>query len=197
LLADAEFWKDLCQFAADWIDVFHRAHPEQPGIPLSQLRAKLVPVQCPPEAFEPLLIELVNSGFDRAGTAICRRAHRAVLPGHLEAAGARVRAALAAKPLDPPSRKELAPDQASQQALRFLIQNGEAIELNPDIALLAESFQRAADMVRKHLLEHGSATVSQLRQSVGASRRIVVPLLEKLDRDGLTRRQNDLRFLRR
>ncbi|MBI4327339.1 MAG: SelB C-terminal domain-containing protein, partial [Chloroflexi bacterium] len=43
---------------------------------------------------------------------------------------------------------------------------------------------------------HGSATVSELRQAVGASRRIVVPLLEKLDREGVTRREGDRRVLR-
>jgi hypothetical protein len=35
-----------------------------------------------------------------------------------------------------------------------------------------------------------------LRQEVGASRRIVIPLLEKLDREGVTRREGDKRMIR-
>jgi selenocysteine-specific elongation factor len=59
-----------------------------------------------------------------------------------------------------------------------------------------DNFFKAAERVRAHLQTHGSATVSQLREVVGASRRIVVPLLEKLDRDGVTKRQGDLRVLK-
>ena len=44
--------------------------------------------------------------------------------------------------------------------------------------------------------EHGPATVSELRQSLGASRRVVVPLLEYLDRTFVTLRQGDRRTLR-
>jgi selenocysteine-specific elongation factor len=37
--------------------------------------------------------------------------------------------------------------------------------------------------------------VSQLRQALGSSRRVMVPLLERLDRDGVTRRTGDKRML--
>ena len=37
--------------------------------------------------------------------------------------------------------------------------------------------------------------MSQIRQELGSSRRIVVPLLEKFDRDGLTQRHGDARVL--
>ena len=59
----------------------------------------------------------------------------------------------------------------------------------------AKAFAQAAQAVRT-LLAKQPATVSDIRQAVGASRRVVVPLLEKLDRDGVTRRQGDTRVLR-
>jgi selenocysteine-specific elongation factor len=39
------------------------------------------------------------------------------------------------------------------------------------------------------------ATVSQLRQELQTSRRVLVPLLEKLDRERATRRVGDQRIL--
>jgi len=42
---------------------------------------------------------------------------------------------------------------------------------------------------------NGPATVSDLRQRLQSSRRIMVPLLERLDRDGVTRRVGDKRTL--
>ena len=114
----------------------------------------------------------------------------------LRAAGDKLRAALAAKPLEPPSRKELATDQQTIQALRFLIQSGEAIDIGPELVLLADQFARASESVRSFLQAHRSATVSELRQAVGTNRRVIVPLLEHLDRLGVTLRQGDKRTLR-
>jgi selenocysteine-specific elongation factor len=48
-----------------------------------------------------------------------------------------------------------------------------------------------ADFISKN----GPATVSQLRQRLESSRRIMVPLLERLDREGVTRRVGDKRKL--
>jgi len=118
------------------------------------------------------------------------------LPPHLQAVGAKLRAALAAKPLEPPSRKELAPDALAQQALRFLLQTGEAIELTEDLVFSTEGFGRATEIVKKFLGNRGSATAGELRQALGTSRRIVIPLLERLDKDRLTRREGDKRCLR-
>jgi selenocysteine-specific elongation factor len=115
----------------------------------------------------------------------------------LQAAGARLNAALSAKPLEPPSRKELAPDAAAQQALRFFLQTGQAVELGEEVVLSIEAFNRAVAGVTKLLRERGSATVSDLRQALGTSRRIMVPLLERLDRDGVTARQGDQRVLKK
>jgi selenocysteine-specific elongation factor len=51
--------------------------------------------------------------------------------------------------------------------------------------------------VREHIARHGPSTVAELKTALGSSRRIVVPLLEYLDRAGLTARQGDRRILRR
>ena len=103
---------------------------------------------------------------------------------------------LAAKPLDPPSRKDLAPDAGSQQALRFLIETGEVAEINVEIVMSSESLKRASAMIREFIGAKGPATTSDLPQMLGNSRRVAIPLLERLDRDGVTLRQGDKRSLR-
>ena len=194
--ARGDWWATLRAKAAALIDAEHEAHPQNKGLPLPQLRAALQNDLVIPEVFDCLLIELCRNGFVQTGAAIGRQAHRPALPPQLQAAGAKLRATLAAKPLEPPSRKELAPDALSQQALRFLIGTGEATELGPDTVLLTEHFDRAVGAIRKILAERGPSTVSDLRQALGTSRRIMVPLLERLDRDGTTVRQGDKRVLK-
>ncbi len=56
---------------------------------------------------------------------------------------------------------------------------------------------QAIALVQTFIGTHGPATVSQLRQVLGSSRRVAVPLLEYLDRTFVTLRQGDKRRLRR
>lgn len=197
LIADAPWWQMLRQSAIEVIEAAHRRHPEHPGLPLNELRAKLKAALLLPDVFDALVRDLCRSGFAQAGVAIGRADHRPALPPDLQGAGAKLRTALAAKPLDPPSVKELAPDPPSRQALRFLLQAGEAVEVSEDVVLLADSLTRATEELRKFLREHRSATAGELRQALGTSRRIIIPLLERLDKEGLTRREGDRRVLKK
>ena len=45
------------------------------------------------------------------------------------------------------------------------------------------------------LRKNNSGTASELREVLGTSRRIIIPFLERLDRDGVTRRIADKRVL--
>ena len=195
-LANAANWQSLRRHAVEVIDARHRAHPEESGLPLNDLRAALQDELPAAEMFEPLIADLCVRDFVRAGAAVRRAAHRPALTPQLQAAGAKIRAMLSAKPLDPPSRKDLAPDAASQQALRFLIQSGELVEVNVEIVMTAEAVKQATAMVRDFIRKNGPATTSDLRQMLGNSRRVAIPLLERLDRDGVTVRQGDKRALR-
>ena len=195
-VVDADRWKALRRNAVDAIDARHRAHPEQSGLPLTALRAALKDELPVPDLFDALAADLCLSEFLRVGAAIRRASHQPALPPELRATGAKIRSALAAKPLDPPSRKELAPDPGSQQALRFLIQTGEIVEINAEVVMTTDSVKKATEMVRQYIGSRGPATASDLRQALGSSRRVVIPLLERLDRDGVTLRQGDKRSLR-
>jgi selenocysteine-specific elongation factor len=107
----------------------------------------------------------------------------------------RIREALTAEPFDPPARKTIESDPQARQVLRFLIENGDITELALDVVLLRASFERMKSRVSEFISKNGPATVSELRQALGSSRRIMVPLLERLDRDGVTRRVGDKRML--
>jgi selenocysteine-specific elongation factor len=112
-------------------------------------------------------------------------------------AAEKIRAALAERPFDPPSRKDLSQDRHFQQALRFLIDNGEVVEVAPEVVLLRESFEQMEARIVEFISKSGPATVSQLRETLQSSRRVMVPFLEYLDRTGVTQRSGDSRKLRK
>ena len=88
-------------------------------------------------------------------------------------------------------------DSHARQVVRFLIENGDVIEIAPDVLLLRENFERMKSHVAEFISKNGPASVSELRQALGSSRRVMVPLLERLDREGITRRVGDKRTLGR
>jgi selenocysteine-specific elongation factor len=196
MLVVAASWAAACRRAAQLIDDEHREHPERQGLSLTELRntiTKELPID---DLFDALVASLTGQGFARSGSIIQRRSHRAQLPESLRAAGETLRRALSIQPLEPPSRKELTPDGASQRALKFLIESGEVVEISAELVLSAAAVSQATAHVKAFVVKHGPATVSDLRQSLGSSRRVVVPLLEYLDRTFVTVRNGDKRALR-
>jgi selenocysteine-specific elongation factor len=193
---DAAWWLGLRASAAERVDAFHQAHPEKLGLPMASLRAQMARELPAPELFTMLIAHLADAGFHQAGAVIRRIAHQPALPPVFREAGARIRAALKAQPLEPPSRKLLAPDAASAQALHFLRDTGEIVELNAEVFLLTETFVRTRAAILRFIRSTGPATASDLRQMLGTTRRVLIPLLERLDEEGATRRDGDRRILR-
>jgi selenocysteine-specific elongation factor len=193
---DAAGWQMVYRRAADAIEASHRAHPEQLGLSLSDLRTNLEAELPFSDLFESVVSDLCRNEFVKVGNTIRRVIHRRALPTSLLAAAAKLRTTLAAKPFDPPSRKQLASDSVSQQALRFLIDTGEVMAISAEVVLASDSLKHMTNLISQYIRTNGAATVSQLRQELGCSRRVIVPLLEQLDRDGLTLRTADTRRLR-
>ncbi|HEX4696165.1 MAG TPA: selenocysteine-specific translation elongation factor [Candidatus Udaeobacter sp.] len=194
IVASAKKWRELCDRAAAFIDDAHRKNPERRGVELIDLRGAF---RSESAVFESLVEDLCKSGFVRVGAAIARKSHRASLPPQFRPVAEKIRTLLGANSLNPPSRKELARDQESQAALRFLIEQAEITELDGDVVLLSNVLAKMRETVVAFISKHGPATASELRQELGTSRRIVIPFLESLDRAGVTRRAGDKRALGR
>ncbi len=194
IAAHASWWKSVQQSAASLIDAEHAAHPERPGLEMNRLRDALELVN--PDLFAALIRALASDRYRQNGNALRRENFRPSLPPHLQATGDRIRAALQARPLDPPSRKELAADPAAIQALRFLCETGALVAVSEDLIMSAEGIARLRAAITQQLRSGQSATVSELRQATGTTRRVIVPLLEYFDRIGLTKRSSDRRALR-
>lgn len=185
-------WRDLRKRAAQLIENAHRAHPERRGLELNDLRAELKLDS--PTVFDALVLDLCQSQFVRSGSTIAKGSHRAELPPELKDAAEKIRATLAAKAFDPPARASIA--GKNEAALRFLIDTGEVVEVATEVVLLRNSLEQMKSRVVEFLSKNSSATVSQLREALQSSRRVVVPFLEYLDRSGVTKRAGDLRALR-
>jgi selenocysteine-specific elongation factor len=193
IIASASYWHNLINRAATLIDRAHDKNPERRGVDLSELRADLEIES--DKIFGAVISELTRNGFVRFENQIARVSHQPSLPLELLSVAENIRAALSARGFDPPDRKALSQDRNLQQALRFLIDKGEIVEITREIIVLREAAEQMQNTIAEFLSENGSATASQLRQKIGTTRRVIIPFLEYLDRTGVTRRVGDERVL--
>jgi selenocysteine-specific elongation factor len=193
IVADETWWMKSRRRVIEAIAKEHAKHPQLGGLDLAQLRSEVFDIS--PKVFGALIVDLGHDGYTKTGNLIKQSGHRAVLPQNLAEAAGKIRRLISEKPFDPPARKQIAPDSPGREALKFLIEQREVIEVDTDLVLWGKAFTAMKAAVADFISKNGPATVSELRQKLQTSRRTIVPLLEKLDREGVTRRLGDRRSL--
>jgi selenocysteine-specific elongation factor len=196
-LIDAECWSQALSDCGSAIKAWHKAQPQLTGMDFAELTALAAGKLPDKRLLDTFIAGLTAAGFVKTGRYIRWGAHRPSLPPALQSAGAKLRVALAKNPIEPPNPGELAPTPLDKQALKFLLDTGEAVQLDEKAVLLTEGYEKLKSQITAHLEKSGQATASDLRQVTGTTRRILIPLLERLDREGVTRRAGDFRTLKK
>jgi selenocysteine-specific elongation factor len=80
--------------------------------------------------------------------------------------------------------------------LQYLVADGRIVRVNEDTVFGRAAYDEAVKLLRAHLTEHRTLTVAAARDLLGSSRRYVLPLLEWMDAQKITRRVGDDRILR-
>ncbi|GIW93751.1 MAG: selenocysteine-specific translation elongation factor [Pirellulaceae bacterium] len=79
--------------------------------------------------------------------------------------------------------------------LGLAVSRGELVQISDEFYLHAEVDRQCRTIVHRHLEKTGPATLSQIREWLGTSRKYAVPYCEYLDRVGMTVREGDKRRL--
>jgi len=183
-LVDPVRWDTLVQAATGAVERYAAAHPTEPGMPLEVARRAL-------DLPDVRLAEAVAAaaGLVLEGGRAYGARRRPELPPALLAAVEAVRADLARAPFAAPDAGRLAELGLSPRALAAAVAAGELVRL-ADGVYLAPGFASTATRLIATLPQ--PFTVSQARQALGTTRRVVVPLLETLDAQGWTTREDDV-----
>jgi selenocysteine-specific elongation factor len=192
LYAD-DAWNAIAEHASREVEAYHAAHPLRQGMAREELRSRL---RLPPASFPAVLASFLEEGrLEERDGAIAVPAHQPAAESS-DGPAARLLVLLGDHPFAPPSLREaMEQSGAGVEVLRALTQRGELVRLNEDIAFTREAYASAVAMVKDVIAATGSVTVAQLRDRMGASRRPVLALLERLDAEKVTRRVGDQRVL--
>jgi len=164
-------------------------HPLEPGLPLEAAR-RAVDL---PDAH---LLELLLTDAAAAGlTATDGRLHEgssgissADLPIAVREAVEQVRARLSEQPFAAPEANELAAMGLGGKQLAAAVRAGLLLKITDGVYLLPDGVPQSVALL---VALPSPFTLSQARQALGTTRRVAVPLLELLAREGMTRRNAD------
>lgn len=196
-IIDPVGWERAISTGRNLITSFHKKFPDSPTMPIEEWRSQLVENGTHPSLSDHIEKHLIGDGFNKIKDGIACSTHTLELPDHLIAIADQLLSTLKSFALQPPSRTELAPSANAQQALTFLIRSGKVTELDPKALLETSHYEAAKQAVISYLTKIEKATASDIRQQLGTTRKILMPLLEKLDAEGITVRVDDFRSLKR
>lgn len=186
-------WQTAGAAVAAAVDACHRDCPERAGPELTELSLQVAEVLRAPDLFRSLIASLCDCGFVQDGNVLRRAAHVSELPEALAGASEKIREMLNENPFEPPARKELLQLPKAAEIVKFMIESGDAVQIGPELVMSGIAYAEVIVRVRAHIEANGPATVSDLKNAIGTTRRVMVPLAEKMDRDRVTVRVGDKR----
>jgi selenocysteine-specific elongation factor len=179
-LADPRWWQGQCQQLRRQVDSYLADHPLAGGVPVEVLRRSL---GLPDRALVEALVTPPLALADGLVTSPVRH-----LPDPVRRGVDALRADLATRPFQAPPAARLAELELGARELAAAARVGKIIRIADGVVLAPDA---PAEAGRLLATLPQPFTLSQARQALGTSRRVAVPLLELLDRQGVTRRLPD------
>jgi selenocysteine-specific elongation factor len=104
-------------------------------------------------------------------------------------------------PLAPPDLKQIESETGIKtvrlrEVIRVMEREKSIVRVATDMYFLAESVDKVKKSLREHFSKEKQITPAGFRDLLGTSRKYTIPLLEYLDREGVTMRAGDFRRLK-
>ena len=182
-------WNILKSKVALALQRHHNQFPLRRGAPTQEIRSRL---EVPQPVFLKVVARLTSEGFLAEGrTSLRLPDHEVSLTPQMEQQAAAYVKSLEDEPYSPPSDQRLDPE-----LLTVLVEDGKVVKVNESIVFSSSAYRDMSDRVVEHLKSNGSITVAEARTMFNTSRKYILPFLEYLDQQQITRRVGDDRVLR-
>ena len=182
-------WGALQKKASAALEAYHQQYPLRKGIPREELRSRLALTQ---QFFPWVLQRLATEGvLVEDGARVRHSQHNVTLNPAQQRHVADFVKALEAEPYSPPTDVSLHPE-----LLALLVEDGKVVKVNETVVFAASAYNEMVEKIVTHTKQKGKITVSEGRDLFDTSRKYILPLLEYLDQQHITRRIGDERVLR-
>jgi selenocysteine-specific elongation factor len=193
-VADFDRWKQASEKIVAEVERTHQKFPFKIGIKMAGLPDRLRIGQ---SLFDHTIKNLIaEKKIVQQGIYLYLPTHRPALSDKQKELSQEILQKFASNPLSPPTKEEIQNlGDDYQEVLSFLTESRALVELKEGILLRTDDFERIKQQVVDFIKKHGDATISQLREHLGTTRKYMVPIVEKLDQTGVTQREGDKRVL--
>ena len=185
----AQGWAILKSKVASALQLYHTQYPLRQGVPTQEIRSRLDLSQ---PVYQRVLVRLVMEG------AVVDERQSLRLPGHeitltpkMEEEASAYLNSLQKDPYSPPSDQKV-----SAELLAVLIDQGKIVRVGDGVIFDADVYREMTERIVRHLKDQGNITVAEARTMFDTSRKYILPLLEHMDQQQITRRTGDERVLR-
>ena len=182
-------WGTLKGRMATVLRSYHDQYPLRNGAPAQEVRSRLGLSQ---PVYLRALTQLSDEGFIvEDGQALRLPGHEVEFSPRMEQQVNRYLQALELEPYSPPTDQPL-----EAELLGALVEQGKVVRVGDSVVFTSTAYREMTERVVAHLREHSSITVAEARTLFDTSRKYILPLLERMDQEQITRRSGDERVLR-
>ena len=185
----ARDWQTLRGRMLNTLSAYHGQYPLRKGAPAQEVRSRLGLSQ---PVYQRVLARLAaENAVVEERQALRLPEHEVVLTPQMQQQAAGYLDSLEREPYAPPGDQPL-----DAELLSALIDQGKVVRVNESVVFAASAYREMTGRIVDHLKEQGSITVAEARTMFDTSRKYVLPLLEHMDQQQITRRSGDERVLR-
>jgi selenocysteine-specific elongation factor len=182
-------WAILKSKVSSALQLYHTQYPLRQGVPTQEIRSRLDMSQ---PVYQRALTRLVAEGTvvdERQSLRLPN--HRITLTSNMEEEASAYLNSLQEDPYSPPSENKV-----NAELLSVLIDQGKIIRVGDGVIFDAGAYREMTERIVQHLKDQGNITVAEARTMFNTSRKYILPLLEHMDQQQITRRTGDERTLR-
>jgi selenocysteine-specific elongation factor len=199
LLIHSQTLVRLKQQALDRVSEYHRKDPASTGMEMETCQKEW---EMPKPVFQRLLKDLAGENKIRIqDNRLSLTGHNATLDAGKQKRLRQVEALFQQRPFNPPEKAEVMEicklgAKEAEESLRLLVEHGRLVRIARDMYFHREALEKAQQVVVAHLKKENRLESVQFKYLIDATRKYALPLLDYLDRIGVTKRAPDnTRFL--
>ena len=182
-------WGTLKGRLAGVLRSYHDQYPLRKGAPAQEVRSRLGLSQ---PVYLRALGRLSEEGFVvEDGQTVRLPGHEVEFTPQMEQRVQRYLQSLEREPYSPPTDQPLEPEM-----IGALVEQGKVVRVGDGVVFAAEAYREMTGRIAEYLRENGTITVGEARTLFDTSRKYILPLLERMDQEHITRRNGDERVLR-
>jgi selenocysteine-specific elongation factor len=185
----AQGWAILKSKVTSALQLYHTHYPLRHGVPAQEIRSRLDLSQ---PVYQQALVKLVKEQVvvdERQSLRLPD--HEITLTPKMEEEASAYLQSLQKDPYSPSSDLKV-----SSELLSVLIDQGKVVRVTDGVIFDASAYREMTERIVQHLKDEGNITVAEARTMFDTSRKYILPLLEHMDQQQITRRTGDERVLR-